>query len=387
MPNNLDFTGLTIKTLPEITDELKERFRDIYGQEINVEQNTPDGQIINIFAQSLIDNLELLQEIFNSFNPDTAAGRLLDLRCAINGVQRRAGTYTRVNIAVQANRALNLAGLDTDSPYTIADAQGNEFCLESSYSFETYGTQTLAFRAKNMGAVEVLPNTITEPVTVILGIVSLNNPQGAITTGTDEETDAQLRVRRQQSLSLSGSGFLDNLRSALNGIDNVINAAVYQNRGSQPDQDDIPAHGVWVIVDGGLDADIGAVMNAKMTGGLPMKGALFVSVEQIDGSYDTFNFDRALAQPLYINLTLKALNGQAIPQDYIKAELVKKLSYQINETANAGAIGCAVLDILPNISVNALVSAGDGDFALTATPDSKQHKFTLSADNISITIA
>jgi hypothetical protein len=118
-----------------------------------------------------------------------------------------------------------------------------------------------------------------------------------------------------------------------------------------------------------------------------MKGAVSVNVPQIDGSTDTYNFDRALTQPLYINLTLKALNGQAIPQDYIKTELVKKLSYQINETANAGTVGCAVLGIVPNISVNALVSADNTAFALTADAQSKQHKFTLSAEDISITIA
>ncbi|MGB2578151.1 putative phage protein gp47/JayE [Elusimicrobium simillimum] len=388
MPNTLDANGLQIKTLSEIKDEISADLREIYGQDINLDSNSPDGQVVNIFAQAAEDNLELIQEVCTSFDPDLAVGRILDQRCAINGIQRRVGTYTHVNIAIVCDRSLNLTGLNTSSEeeaFTISDNEGNQFILESTVSLDA-GTSIQSFRAKEIGQVEVLPNTITTAVTIVLGVLSLNNTGPAVTTGTNEETDSQLRARRSIAVSLGGKGFLDNLRSALNALEDVASAQVYNNRGTSEDADGIPAHGIWAIVDGGTDEAIADIMDAKMGGGNPMKGSVSIPVLQTDSSYDTYSFDRPITQPLYINLNIKGIDGQAVPQDYIKSQLVSRLSYKVAQTADAGTINCLTLDIMPNIAVNSTVSNDNTTFGLTAATLTKQHKFVVSADNINITV-
>ena len=53
MPNSFDANGLQTVTQSEIVDNLTSEFQEIYGEDINVESNSPDGQIINTFAQML----------------------------------------------------------------------------------------------------------------------------------------------------------------------------------------------------------------------------------------------------------------------------------------------------------------------------------------------
>ena len=191
MTDVLNEGGLTVKTLSEIITELEDGFRDIYGSDINVDQNSPDGQLINIMAQTMIDIRELAVAINNGFDPDQAVGVVLDQRVAINNIQRQGGTFTIQPIDITVDRTVDLDGLDDDfnlidgEGYTVQDADGNEFILVDSTTI-TAGSHSLNFRAREIGQVETTIGTITEPVTYVLGVTTINNSTGAIVTGKQE---------------------------------------------------------------------------------------------------------------------------------------------------------------------------------------------------------
>lgn len=60
MPDIIDENGLQVKTFDEILQELKDGLRAIYGNDINLDQNSPDGQMVGIIAQVATDLRELL---------------------------------------------------------------------------------------------------------------------------------------------------------------------------------------------------------------------------------------------------------------------------------------------------------------------------------------
>lgn len=387
MPNSLDGNGLQVVTQNEIVAGLTEDLQEIYGEDINVESNSPDGQVINIFAQMIEDLYELSGQIFSSFDPEQAVGNVLDQRCAINGIQRKAGTYTYVMVDVTVDRSLTLQGLDSNSvedSYTVSDSEGNQFVLADTTTIPNIGTTSLRFRAANIGKVEVLPNTITAPVTIVLGVTAVNNPAGAVETGRNEETDAQLRERRKISLSISGQGYSDALRSALLNIPDVTACAVYNNRTNVTDSDGIPAHSIWVIVEGGANKDIGEVMNDKIMGGVGMKGSQSVVIPQSDGSNETYYFDRPSAVPAYVKLTIQGLYGQQIDPDYIKNSIADNFILSVYEPLDSSAIICYTKSIQENISVECQVSSNGTNWYSLITPSQKNGKFTISAENITI---
>ena len=385
MPNSFDDNGLQVKTQSELVEELTQDFQNIYGEDINVDSNSPDGQMINIFAQCVEDFYELLSQVYSSFDPDQAIGNVLDQRCAINGVQRKAGTYTYVPVQITCDRSVTLQGLDeysAEDAYTISDSEGNEFCLAATSPIST-GTNTLQFRAKNIGQVEVLPNTITTPVTVILGVTGINNASGATTVGENEETDAELRERRKRSVSISSVGYTEGLQVALENIPDVTKASVFQNRTNTTDTYGIPGHSVWVIVQGGTDDEIGQVMDAKMAPGIGMKGTQSVSVQQADENYATYYFDRPTQELLYVTLNITPLNGQAIDQDYIKGELAK-ISFQPNETVDSSAIICYTKSIQDNIALTCQISTDGTNWETVVTPSNLDKYFYITTASITI---
>lgn len=386
MPNSFDENGLQVITQNELVDNLTQSFQDIYGADINVDSNSPDGQIINIFAQSLEDFYELLSQVNASFDPDQAVGTVLDQRCAINGIQRKGGTYTYVNIDVTTDRSVTLDGLDQVAPeqaYTVSDGEGNLFVLSATSSIST-GVSTLVFRALNVGSVEVLPNTITTPVTVILGVTSVNNPSGALQQGVNEETDAELRERRKQSVSISNQGYTDGLLAALLNIEDVTSANVYQNRTSTTDADGIPGHSIWVVVLGGTNEEIGQVMDNKVAGGVGMKGNTSVVVHQSDGTNAIYYFDRPTGELLYANIDITPLNGQVIDTNALKESIVSHFNFSPYQTVDSSSIICYIKSIQDNVAVTCEISTDNSTWGAVATPSTKDKYFYFTTSSISI---
>lgn len=397
MPNVIDATGLTVDTATEITALLVAGFQSIYGADINVDQNSADGQRIGIFTQLIVDMLEVAVSVNNNFDPDQAVGTFLDQRVAINNIQRRGGTYSQQPIDVTVNATVDLQGLDANfnDPngigYTVQDASGNEFILATSVTL-TAGTTSQSFRAKTQGPVNVPINTITIPVTIVLGVVSVNNSSSPVTVGATQETDAQLRVRRQQSVALSTTGYLNGLLGAILALDGVTEASLYENNTGSTDIYGTPAHSIWLIVAGGANVDIANTIYARKSYGASMRGAVTYDITTASGSLFVAQWDVPAAEPLYIRFTLKTtVTGFVFDQTSIKQYLADNLVYGIGAYAETSAITTAAIAAIAaqgggGVAVLMAISI-DGstytDYIAAATPKSQ---FTVATGNISITV-
>jgi uncharacterized phage protein gp47/JayE len=366
MPNAIDSSGLTIQTTPEIIAEILDGapgypgMRQIYGADINVEANSPDGQMVNIIAQAKTDVLELSQQIYNSFDPDKAVGTSLDARCAINGVIRNAGTKTIQNVVVTTDRALTLPGLDTSlTPFTVADTSGNQYQLVSTYAFGSAASTALVFQAALIGAVSSLPNTIISIVTVTLGVTAVNNPATYTTLGLNEETDYALRIRRQKSVALPSQGYLEGLIGALLDTTDVTEAVVYENDTNTTDANGIPGHSIWCVVEGGTNSAVANAIYVKRNAGCGMKGSVTVPVLQADGSFFSIKFDRPTSENLYISFDIVAVTG-SVDASFIRNQILSLLTYSIAQPAVASEITALVESIAPNGSISDMGVSNDG---------------------------
>jgi len=396
MADLLDENGLSVLTLEEITTNLETAFRDIYGNDINLDQNSPDGQMIGIFAQAATDLRELLTEINAGFDPDQAVGVILDQRVALNNIARQGGTYTIQPIEIVVDRTVNLEGLDDDfndpdgTGYTIQDDAGNQFILIDSTTL-TAGTYTKNFRAKTVGKVETTIGTVQNQVTVVLGVTSIDNTSGALSVGTDEETDAELRVRRQQSVALSSAGYLNGIQGALLALDGVSEARVYENFTNVVDADGIPAHGIWCIVEGGSNEDIAGIIYSRKTYGANMKGDVTVDIETASGGVFTAQFDRPTAENLHIRFGIQDVSVSPVyDQAAIKQSIVDLKSYNVGdyaETSSLTAIALAAINANGGggVPVNLEISKNGADWFDYLDTTAKDNQFTLDTTRITIT--
>lgn len=316
MPNSLGPLGLTTATQAELLTQYTTAFQTIYGSDITLTSDSPDGQLMNTFIQSILDLEDLITQVYNTMDPNNAVGVILDQRVAINGIQRKGGTFTVTNITIVTSQSVNLYGLDqTVQPvYTVADNAGNQWQLITTQLAVTIGTNVFSFQAASVGAILTTPNTITTPVVIVLGVVSINNPTTYTTLGTNQESDAALKLRRQQSVSIVSQGYLPGLLAALENLTGVTSAFVYQNTTDTTDADGVPSHSVWIIVAGtASEASIANVIYQKLNAGCGMFGQTNFTIIQVNGVPFTVTWDMVVAQNLFIQFTATSINGTSQP--------------------------------------------------------------------------
>lgn len=355
MPNSIGVNGLEVATQEELVAAFTTAMQTIYGADIDLSSDSPDGQMMMIFIQAVLDLEDLLVQIYNMFDPDNAIGVILDQRVAINGIQRQAGTYTLTDITIVTTQALNLYGLDqTAQPvYTVADNAGNEFELLETEPIAGPGTYVLQFRAKDPGAVLTVPNTITVPVTIVLGVSSINNPTAATSIGINEESDAALKVRRAKSVSLASQGYLSGLIAALENINGVTSAFVYENTTSATNSDGVPGHSIWVIVAGTADAaDIAQAIYTKRNAGCGMYGQQSYSITQVDGTTFLVYWDNVTTETLFITFNATSIDGVNEPNiAAIREGLVSSFVPTVSEEVNINVLATKVQEIDANCLV------------------------------------
>lgn len=388
--NYIGNNGLVVQSLEEILTDLTKQFQNIYGYDINLEQNSPDGQWLNILAQEKKDILDLFTQYYNNLDVDRVVGIPQQILYKLNGLTIKAFTYSYVYVNVTTTAPINLQGLDENiedadgTGYTVTDTNGNRWILAESQSLAA-GTHLLNFRSAELGGVTALPNTITVMETIIAGVSSVNNPANNYITGNVGESDSEFRLRRNRSMSVPSQGFADSIQSQLLSLNNVSEAKVYQNRTSSP-VNGIPAHTIWVVVEGGNSQDIAQTIYANLPPGIPMKGDETVNITRPNGEIEAIQYDIPDAADLYINATIKLLGG-AIDEDYLKEQLAT-LTFEIGETVEAANITTEIKNIIGGNGTpyDVELSTDGVTYGEVVTPANLDEYFTINTTNITITV-
>lgn len=389
--NYIGINGLVTQSLEEIIQDLKSEYKSIYGQDINLEQNSPDGQWINILAQGKKDMLDLFTQFYNNLDPDRVIGIPQQILYKLNGLIIQAYTYSYVYVNVIVTEDVTLQGLDNNiesadgTGYTVRDENGNRWILAATKNLPA-GTHSLNFRAADLGSITALPNTINVMETILKGVAGVNNPARNYLTGGRGESDAEFRLRRNQAMAVPSQGFDESTQSQMLHLPNVTQCKIYDNR-SDVVVNGIPAHGIWVIVEGGTPAEIGRVIYNNLPPGIPMKGSQQVQVPKINGDILTVLYDIPKPVPLYIKAIIKNFSDTDIDEKYIKEQL-SLIDYNIQERAETSNITAVLKEAVGESGnpYNVEISLNGTNWAEDLEPTGLDEFFTIQPDNITLSV-
>lgn len=362
--DELTAAGLSTKDNLTLLADLTTGLQNIYaqnGETLNLDSNTPDGQLIEIISELGTVVRELITEVYNSCDPDKCVGSVQDNRYQINYLTRKAGAYTLQNIEITTNKTATLQGLDAmynepeAAAYSLSDDNGNVWYLVDTVTL-TAGTATKEFRAKEKGEVIPTIGTITNQVTVVEGVTNVINNVGATSIGYEEESDSDFRIRRSVSTTTRSENNLDTIEANLLNLDGVVEVKTHQNVGNTTDSTGTLPHNIWVIVEGGANKDIAEIIYANM-GGSGTKGSITVPITSSSLQTLNINFDRATVVPLYIKFDLQPITTLAeINQDDVKSYIASNLVYGIGEDGETSKVG--------EVCANAMIADGANGYAL-----------------------
>lgn len=379
--------GLQIQTYDEIYAELVASYQSIYGADINTDADSPDGQRIGIEAKARLDLQTIALSLYNQMDPDFASGEWLNTLIKLSGISRRPTSRSQVDVTITTDRDLTL-----DAGYAVNDDLDQTWSTLTAAALTT-GANTVTLVAEFFGAVEADAGTVTTPATVVLGVISVTNPLAA-TIGLEEETDPELRTRRNLSLIAPRTSSKGGMFTALGNVARVTDVVVYENDTDSYDASlALDAHSLWCLVEGGEVADIVGAMAKVKTSGTGLKGS--TSGTYVETLYKpdltpytythTMYFDRPVAADLYVSLTVEGVNGAVVDTAAIENALAA-LSFAIGEGVSAGDLYETVYNVANNFTVT-LLKISDDDIAYTdgrLDPD-PDGVFGIDAANVTVT--
>ena len=326
----IDANGFKAESFTEILTRLSNGLKNIYGQDINLDQDTPDGQQLGIQANIISDFQDLALYIYNSMDPDLADGANFDKLLKLLARTRLPSSRSTVDIEMVLNKTVSIP-----ASYTIKDLNNQNWIIGTAQTLDA-GTHLVSFYSEDWGNITAEPNTINEQVTILTEVVSINNPESAI-SGRDEESIVQVRERRNKILEINASSTIGSIIGKILDLNGVIDAVPYENMTKIYDPvRDIQPNSYWIVVKGGDIAQISEIIAKDKTGGTGLKGQVeTVYIEKFvrkDGSVREFYHDVKFDRPTEVSIHIKfkvsrKISTQSIDIEHIKDTLANKEFY------------------------------------------------------------
>lgn len=361
----IDATGMHIPTYTDIRDDLISKMKEIFGNDIYIDEDSQDYQQISIFAKKIFDTNALALLTYNNRTVNTAIGVGLDNLCAIAGIVRKAATYSTVQ--------LTLTGVPT-TVITSGKASDKDdehiWNLPDSVVIPESGTITVEATCNDAGDITVSSNTITKIITPVFGWYSVvNNFNGY--GGTNEETDAELRGRYALATAAPSETVFESIIASVSAVEGVKRIRAYENDTGTANSLGHPAHSITLVVEGGDDTDVATEIYLKKTPGCYTNGTTSVDIVSLSGNTTKISFYRPTYKTVYVKVSLKKLSSY---NDEYANDIKKAIVDYINN-----------LEIAETVYRSVLWSIATGQMKSIQSPSFSVLNVQTSTDGVSYT--
>ncbi len=315
----IDATGYHFADYPTILEWLKNKYRAIYGADSYLEPDSQDGQWIATQAKYLYDVSALGASIYNSFSPASAQGAGLARNVKINGLEKRAATFSTADLVVVGQSGTVLGTVD--SPAVAIDTLEQKWELPVGTIIPGGGTITVTATSQLAGAVNAAINTINKIFTPTRGWQTVNNPTAA-TAGVAVESDVSLRARQAISTANPSTTVLEGTAGAVANLTGVTAVRPYENDTGATDGNGIPAHSISIVVIGGDDVEICETILLHKTPGCGTYGNTDELVTDPKGMPVLIAFERPDAVPIEVEIIVTPNASYSSDYDDLIAEAV-----------------------------------------------------------------
>lgn len=381
--------GIEQPSASSIREELEQMFISIWGNQINLDASSKQGQLITSLTTIILEKNASIAKAVQSFNPKTAENDSesgmywQDAIGNIYGMERIGATYTTV--------LCNVSGrVGTVIPETAQaiSTNGDIFKITQSVTIPSSGQISVYFTAVESGAIPADAGSVDTIYTPVVGWDTVNNTSSGI-IGSGIETREDFENRRVALLGKYSTNQVESIKAELLSVSGVVRCVVKEN-----DTDNavtlqnisLPAHSVYCVVEGGSLNDIGSAIRLRKSGGCSTSGS-----QSYSDSYGTIYYEIPSYTP--VSVVINATETDTTPADIvdtIKSLLVSDMSNDstnligIGETLYAGRFYKVLsgLDVnLTSITVGLVGGAQSGSVSFNLNQVA-----SLSAENITVNL-
>ncbi len=321
--------GLELNDTSTILEQVKNVFTTAFP-DLNTDPSTPQGQIITSLTELLTQAQQDIVEFANVF-VNGGTGIWLDAYTkTYYGITRKQASKGSVTALISGT-------IGTIIPAGFTAKSGDyEYSTISEYIIESGGTCYAELFAKESGNFSIDAGTLTTIITPVKGVERITNPYES-TSGTNTETDNELRFRAMNSLTYRATAIFDGLLAQIEQLQGVQKVAGYENYTKNSVEYKgitLEPNSIAVVCKGGDLNAIGKVILENKTVGAFVQGDIEIPVyEEI--SKQTYTMRIYRPTPKQIKAELKVIINNLTTQDYV-AQIQEQIiniinNYKIND--------------------------------------------------------
>lgn len=300
--------GLTSKgyerpTYDEILDSLILKAQELFGEDIETDEQTPLGKFIRIIAYDRAIAEEEAEAIYYARFPNTASGTSLDRLCPFVGITRNPATPSQYEVTVTGT-----AGYTVPYGFLVSTESEVEFYNTQDTVIGENGTCTIIVECTESGTMgNVAYTEITEIVNPDADIEEVAGAK-VVTVAEDTESDHELRQRFKQAGQGLGSCNQTAIESALIRVPNVASAKIIVNESDTTDSAGRPPHSFTAYVTGGVgyEQQIAETIFDKKPIGIKTYGDISQEITDDGGNTHTIKFSRTSSVNVTVKVEIKA---------------------------------------------------------------------------------
>lgn len=343
--------GLQIPTETEVLNGVLADFNDAFGGGLNLNLETPQGQLASSLAAVIADKNNVIAELVNQIHPEYAEGVMQDAIAQIYFLQRKPATDSAV-----VCEFVGLPGTQIPQGFIVQDAAGNQWALQQEIGIPIGGKVSGTLIAA--GQIEAPAHSVNVVYQALVGLDRVDNPHPAV-SGRAEESRAEFAERRRRSVAINAHGTPQAVYANVFALDGVRDVYVIDNPKGQSIQAGatnytLKPHSIYVAAVGGDDTAVAEAVLRYAGSGCDFNGNTEITV--YDHSYNDpkpayqVAFMRPNELPVYFRIKIE--RGAFIGADAaIKQAIINAFKGRIG--ANLYAIGyvAPVVQAVPNVHV------------------------------------
>lgn len=386
-------SGIVAPTIQELQEGLWNVMRKAFGDNLNEQWSTPQGQIVASLSAELSEMHNNIIELMNLVDPRFSYGVMQDGVGEIYFLKRQQATHSVVQLTFRG-----LTGVVIPKGFLVSDLNGNQWETTESKFITNDGSVVINAQAVEIGAIRAEVGEINTIINNQENIDSVTNNTPAI-AGKDTESRESFEERRRESVAKNSKGMNASVYGEVADLDGVVDCYVVDN----PTDETITVgatnyplirNSLAVSVVGGNDNDIARAILIKGGTACSFVGNTEVIYEDYENFKDyppkyEVKFIRPAHKPVFFTVEVESIENVGYEQErYIKENILKaftngRLRARIGGRIVANRYLCCISGIENNVVIGIYVGKSKEekvniiDFGIDEYP-------TLSELNISI---
>lgn len=355
--------GISVMDYADIVKTLLNRYRQIYGQNLELDPRSADGRFIYDIATIINNVCQVSAQLYGNMNPSTATGIYLDILSSLTNVHRESATYSQAIVKI-TNPTSNDISITTYTNLYMHDDKGNTWIPSTSesdinlpFTIKANTYEELSYTAQDL---DIKSTSTLSFLTENTEATSLTTKISTFEKGSDEEDDNSLRYRRSSD-STFGFSILEGLQGKLRNLYGIKDCYIQSYAGNTDESmicyvDNVattmPNHSVSVLLrynnaNEPKKTSIAKTINDNLTAGISTNGTTsnynlsgtkvitetkwYITTKQTPSITITlsnlYNFSKITTPSKISEALTDYLNNLAISRTYTLTDLIQVIQY------------------------------------------------------------